>query len=115
MEPYLNQPFELFFDVTAMASDCELPINWLNQFFQLAFSERSDNMVSLYLLNAGFFSQRYARKLPRLLTNKLVKRCRLGISTREFHTWISSSELRLPKETCKYIDFKIDDCAYILF
>jgi hypothetical protein len=101
MEPYLNHPFELLFDLTRFNEDCEIPIHWLNQFFQLVFSEMNDYLVLLHLFNPNFYMQRYIRKLPRILTNKLVKRTKFAITIKELTNSIALSEIRLPKETCK--------------
>lgn len=100
MEPYLNHPFELLFDTSRFSEDFEIPVHWLNQFFQLVFSEMNDYLVTLHLFNPNFHMQRYIRKLPRILTNKLVKRTRFSNSISELSVYISPAEIRLPKETC---------------
>ncbi|CEP17257.1 hypothetical protein, partial, partial [Parasitella parasitica] len=99
MEPYLNHPFELLFDLSRFTQDVEIPIHWLNQFFQLVFSEMNDYLVMLHLFNPNFHMQHYIRKLPRVLTNKLVKRTRFAITISELTNFIALSEIRLPKET----------------
>ncbi|KAI9476341.1 MAG: hypothetical protein EXX96DRAFT_507481 [Benjaminiella poitrasii] len=99
MEPYLNHPFELLFDLSRFSEDIEIPIHWLNQFFQLVFSEMNDYLVALHLFNPNFYMQQYVRKLPRILTNKLVKRTRFAITINELSQYIALSEIRLPKET----------------
>ncbi|KAL7314719.1 hypothetical protein PS15m_006255 [Mucor circinelloides] len=99
MEPYLNHPFELLFDLSRFTEDIEVPIHWLNQFFQLVFSEMNDYLVMLHLFNPNFHMQRYIRKLPRVLTNKLVKRTRFATTINELSNFIALSEIRLPKET----------------
>ncbi|GAA5815422.1 hypothetical protein MFLAVUS_008930 [Mucor flavus] len=99
MEPYLNRPFELLFDLTRFCEDVEIPIHWLNQFFQLVFSEMNDYLVTLHLFNPNFHMQRYIRKLPRLLTNKLVKRTKFAITITELSSFIALSEIRLPKDS----------------
>lgn len=101
MEPHLNHPFELLFDFTRFSEDCEIPIHWMNQFFQLIFSEMNDYLVMLHLFNPNFHMQRYVRKLPRIITNKLVKRARFACSINELSNFIAPSEIYLPKETCK--------------
>lgn len=101
MEPYLNQPFELLFDLTRFCEDNEIPIHWLNQFFQLVFSEMSDYLITLHLFNPNFHMQRYIRKLPRILTNKLVKRTKFANTITELSNYIAPSEIRLPKDSCK--------------
>lgn len=105
MEPYLNHPFELLFDLTRFNEGCELPIHWLNQFFQLVFSEMNDHLVILHLFNPNFHMQSYIRKLPRILTNKLVKRTRFAHTIGELANHISLSEMRLPKDTRKLLFF----------
>lgn len=102
MEPHLNHPFELLFDLTRFSEEIEIPIHWMNQFFQLIFSEMNDFLVILHLYNPNFHMQRYVRKLPRIITNKLVKRARFASSISELSNYIAPSEIRLPKETCKY-------------
>ncbi|GAN04298.1 conserved hypothetical protein [Mucor ambiguus] len=99
MEPYLNHPFELLFDLSRFTEDIEVPIHWMNQFFQLVFSEMNDYLVMLHLFNPNFHMQHYIRKLPRILTNKLVKRTRFAITINELSNFIALSEIRLPKET----------------
>ncbi|KAG1058680.1 hypothetical protein G6F42_028579 [Rhizopus arrhizus] len=53
----------------------------------------------LHLFNPNFHMQRYIRKLPRVLTNKLVKRTRFATTINELSNFIALSEIRLPKET----------------
>lgn len=101
MEPCLSQPFELLFDLSRFSEGIEIPIHWLNQFFQLIFNELNDYLTALHLYNPNFYLQRYIRKLPRVLTNKLVKRTRFSIAINELSQYIAPSEIRLPKETCK--------------
>lgn len=101
MEPHLNHPFELLFDLTRGGAHCEIPVHWLNQFFQLVFTEMNDHLVYLHLFNPNFHLQRYIRKFPRILTNKLVKRTRSAISISELSNSIALSEIRLPKDSCK--------------
>lgn len=98
----MNHPFELLFDLTRFSEEIEIPIHWMNQFFQLIFSEMNDFLVILHLYNPNFHMQRYVRKLPRIITNKLVKRARFASSISELSNYIAPSEIRLPKETCKY-------------
>ncbi|KAG0184581.1 Ras GTPase activating protein ira2 [Apophysomyces sp. BC1034] len=99
MEPYLSHPFELLFDLTQFSLACEIPIHWLTQFFQLVFTEMNDYLVTLHLYNPNSHLQRYIRKLPRAITNKLVKRTHFSLSLAELYERISPSEVRLPKET----------------
>ncbi len=101
MEPHLNNPFELLFDITEFSSTRCIPIHWLTQFFQLVFSEMNDYLVSLHLYNPNSYLQRYVRKLPRAIINKLVKRTHFSTSLGELSEHISPSEIRLPKETSK--------------
>jgi neurofibromin 1 len=101
MEPFLNHPFELLFDLSCFGEDNEIPVHWLAQFFQLVFSELNDYLVTLLLFNPNFHMQRYIRKLPRKLTNKLVKRTRFAITISDLDDYISPSEVKLPKQTCK--------------
>lgn len=101
MEPYLNHPFELLFDYTRAGTHCEIPVHWLNQFFQLVFTEMNDHLVHLHLFNPNFYLQRYIRKFPRVLTNKLVKRTRPANNISELSISIALSEIRLPKDSCK--------------
>lgn len=102
MEPYLNHPFEILFDLTRFGAHCEIPIHWLNQFFQLVFTEMNDYLVYLHLFNPNFHMQRYIRKLPRILTNKLVKRTRFANNINDLSNNIAVSEIRLPKDSCKF-------------
>jgi hypothetical protein len=78
-----------------------MPIHWLNQFFQLVFSEMNDYLVLLHLFNPNFHMQSYIRKLPRILTNKLVKRTRFAHTIAALTNHIALSEIQLPKDTCK--------------
>jgi hypothetical protein len=99
MEPHLNNPFELFFDCTDFSSTRAIPIHWLTQFFQLVFSEMNDYLVSLHLYNPNTYLQKYIRKLPREIVNKLVKRTHFSLSLGELSEHIAPGEIRLPKET----------------
>ncbi|KAI8142067.1 hypothetical protein BJV82DRAFT_159057 [Fennellomyces sp. T-0311] len=99
MEPYLNRPFELMFDCTALNPYNEIPIHWLNQFFQLIFSEMNDYLLTLYLYNPSNYLQRYIARLPRPLINKLIKRAFFATTLADLHERIAPSEIHLPKET----------------
>ncbi|KAI8981655.1 hypothetical protein BDF20DRAFT_955314 [Mycotypha africana] len=99
MEPYLNHPFELLIDVSRFCEDVEIPSHWLNQFFQLIFSEMNDYLVALILYNPNFHMQRYVRKLPRIVTNKLVKRTKFAITLDKLTNYIAMPDIQLPKET----------------
>lgn len=101
MEPYLNNPFELLFDTTEFSSTRAIPIHWLTQFFQLVFSEMNDYLVSLHLYNPNTYLQRYIRKLPRAIVNKLVKRTHFSSNLVELNEHIATSMVKLPKETRK--------------
>ncbi|KAG0745150.1 hypothetical protein G6F62_003419 [Rhizopus arrhizus] len=99
MEPSLNRPFELVFDMTRFSEDCEIPIHWFNQFFQLIFSELNDFLVAFHVFNPNFYFQRYIRKLPRVITNRLVRRTKFSTSISELSQYIAPFEIRLPKES----------------
>lgn len=103
MEPYLNNPFELLFDTTEFSSTRAIPIHWLTQFFQLVFSEMNDYLVSLHLYNPNTYLQRYIRKLPRAIVNKLVKRTHFSSNLVELNEHIATSMMKLPKETRKRV------------
>ncbi|KAI9489055.1 hypothetical protein BDB00DRAFT_771458 [Zychaea mexicana] len=99
MEPYLNRPFELMFDLTGLNPFNEIPVHWLNQFFQLIFSEMNDYLVAIYMYNPSNYLQRYVARLPRLLINKLIKRVHFATTLADLHERIAPSEIHLPKET----------------
>jgi neurofibromin 1 len=103
MEPYLNNPFEILFDTTEFSSTRAIPIHWLTQFFQLVFSEMNDYLVSLHLYNPNTYLQRYIRRLPRAIVNKLVKRTHFSSTLVELNEHIATSMIKLPKETGKFI------------
>lgn len=113
MEPYLNNPFELLFDCTEFSSSRCLPIHWLTQFFQLVFSEMNDYLVSLHLYNPNTYLQKYIRKLPRAIVNKLIKRTHFSTSLVELSEHISPSEIRLPKEASKCITRNFCSCVFV--
>ncbi|KAI8357236.1 hypothetical protein BD560DRAFT_197971 [Blakeslea trispora] len=98
MEPCLSQPFELLLDLSRLSEDNEIPAHWLNQFCQLIFNEMNDNLALLHLFNPNFHWRRYIRKLPRTLTNRLVKRTRFAIKISELTKYIALPEIRLPKD-----------------
>lgn len=104
MEPYLNNPFELLFDTTEFSSARSLPAHWISQFFQLVFNEMNDYLVSLHLYNPNTYLQRYIRKLPRAIINKLVKRSHFSTSIAELSEYIAPSNIKLPKETRKLFE-----------
>ncbi|KAG1473581.1 hypothetical protein G6F56_000876 [Rhizopus delemar] len=99
MEPCLNRPFELVLDLTRFSEDCEMPIHWANQFFQLILNESNDYMIALHLFNPNFHLQRYIRKLPRVVTNRMVKRIRFSNCMVGLSQYIAPAEIHLPKET----------------
>ncbi|KAG0178831.1 Ras GTPase activating protein ira2 [Apophysomyces sp. BC1021] len=95
MEPYLNAPFELLFDVTRFNAASEIPL----QFFQLLFSEMNDCLAAFHLYNPNTHMQRHIKRLPRIITNKLVKRTHFALSVAELHEYIAPTEVHLPKST----------------
>ncbi|KAF7730429.1 Ras GTPase activating protein ira2 [Apophysomyces ossiformis] len=95
MEPYLNAPFELLFDVTRFNASSEIPL----QFFQLLFSEMNDCLAAFHLYNPNTHMQRHIKRLPRIITNKLVKRTHFSLSVAELHEYIAPAEVHLPKST----------------
>ncbi|KAI9317519.1 hypothetical protein BX666DRAFT_2026794 [Dichotomocladium elegans] len=99
LEPFLNRPFEFVFDSTRLNPSCEIPPHWLNQFFQLIFTEMTDYLLAIHIYNPSTESQRYMSKLPRPLANKLIKRAHFYVTLAEFYEAISPSEVHLPKET----------------
>jgi neurofibromin 1 len=101
MEPHFSKPFELLFDTSEFCASRALSLHWITQFFQLVFSELNDYLVSLHIYNPNSSFQRYVRKLPRTIINKLVKRTHFSTNLSELIEHISSSEIRLPKETSK--------------
>ena len=107
MEPYLSRPFELLFDCTGLNPFNEIPVHWLNQFFQLIFSEMNDYLVAIYIYNPSNYLQRYFTRLPRLLINKLIKRAHFATTLADLHDRIAPSEIHLPKETGKQKEFEL--------
>ncbi|KAL0078943.1 hypothetical protein F4703DRAFT_1778323 [Phycomyces blakesleeanus] len=107
MEPYIKKPFELLLDTTCLNTDCHMPAHWLNQLVQLIFSEINDTFSALYIFNPNTQFQRYVRKLPRVLANRLLKRTIFLFSTVELQEYIAPSELRLPKST---VDIDKEKC-----
>lgn len=98
----MNRPFELMFDLTQFSSSCEIPTHWLNQFFQLIFSEMNDYLVTLYLYNPNWHLQNYLKRVSRLIINKLIKRAVFAVSLAELHDKIAPNEIHLPKETGEF-------------
>lgn len=99
MEPYLNRPFEMLFDLTMFKQSVEIPAHWLNQFFQLIFNEMNDYLVTLYIYNPNLYFQKYLKKMPRLVVNKLIKRVHFAVTLADLHDKIAPYEVKLPKET----------------
>ncbi|KAI9027661.1 hypothetical protein CLU79DRAFT_697324 [Phycomyces nitens] len=107
MEPYIKKPFELLLDTTCLNTDCHMPAHWLNQLVQLIFSEINDTFAALYIFNPNTQFQKYVRKLPRVLANRLLKRTSFMFSMVELQEYIAPSELRLPKST---VDIDKEKC-----
>ncbi|KAI8643392.1 hypothetical protein BD408DRAFT_414835 [Parasitella parasitica] len=99
MEPYLNNPYEILFDVTEFNPTRAIPVHWLSKFFQLIFSEINDYLVSIHMYNPNTFLQRHFRELPRGLVNKLIKRVHFYSNLVELNESIATSMVKLPKET----------------
>ncbi|CEP19674.1 hypothetical protein [Parasitella parasitica] len=99
MEPYLNVPYEILFDVTEFSPTRAIPIHWLSKFFQLIFSDISDYLVSIHIYNPNTYLQRHFREMPRGLVNKLVKRIHFYSNLVELNESIATSMVKLPKET----------------
>ncbi|KAI8994897.1 hypothetical protein BDB01DRAFT_714840 [Pilobolus umbonatus] len=99
LEPSLNRPFEFLLDLTRLSEDCEIPVQWLTQLFQLIFNELDEQLTIIHLFNPNFHFQRYIRSLPRIMANKIIKRCRFSINFSELSVHISPSEIKLPKGT----------------
>ncbi|KAI8370897.1 hypothetical protein EDC96DRAFT_502763 [Choanephora cucurbitarum] len=99
MEPCLSQPFELLLDASCLSEDNEIPLHWMNQFYQLIFNEMNDNLVMTHVFNPNFYWQKYVRKLPRVLTNRLVKRTRFSNKISDLAKHIALPEIRLPNDT----------------
>lgn len=103
MEPHLNNPFELLFDLSEFCSTRSIPLHWVSKFFQLVFSEMNDYLVSLHLYNSSSYLPKYIQKLPRPIVNKLVKRAHFSTSLAELSEHIAPPMIKLPKETRKHV------------
>jgi neurofibromin 1 len=101
MEPYLNKPFEILFDLNEFSTTRCLPIHWMTQVFQLIFSELNDYLVSLYLYNSSFYLPTYISKLHPNIANRLAKRAYICNGLNEIYEYISPSELKLAKQSGK--------------
>ncbi|KAI9265605.1 hypothetical protein BY458DRAFT_438052 [Sporodiniella umbellata] len=99
MESCLNRPFEFVVDLTRFSEGRELTLHWCSEIFQLTQNEYSDSMVAIHFFNPNFYLQRSIRKLPRTITNKMVKKIRFSNSTSALAQYIAPSEIQLPKET----------------
>lgn len=97
MEPYMNSPFEILFDLTYMDAECEIPIHWLGLFFQLISNWVNDYMVCLCLYNPNTYLRSYFRRFPRTVLNLLVKRIVFALTLPDLYQRIPPDQLRLPK------------------
>ncbi|KAI8335906.1 hypothetical protein BC941DRAFT_429713 [Chlamydoabsidia padenii] len=97
MEPYLDKPFDIILDATRMNPVNEIPVHWINTLFQLIFQEMNDNLTHLYIFNPNSHLQRYIRKIPLKITNRLLKKTRFAITVAQLQEGIAPSEIRLPK------------------
>ncbi|KAG1467326.1 hypothetical protein G6F56_004473 [Rhizopus delemar] len=73
LEPYLNQPFELIFDLSGFHEGCVLPVYWFNQFFSLIRNEIDNYLASFHIFNPNFYMQHYVHSLPRETISRLTK------------------------------------------
>lgn len=101
MEPHLDKPFDVVFDTTRMSPLNEIPVHWMNTLFQLIFQEMNENLVNLYIFNPNSHLQRYIRKIPLKITNRLLKKTRFAVTVAQLHEGIAPSEIRLPKSSGK--------------
>ncbi|ORZ22469.1 hypothetical protein BCR42DRAFT_406243 [Absidia repens] len=99
MEPFLDKPFDFVFDTTRMNPVNEIPVHWMNTLFQLVFHEMNENLVNLHIFNPNSHLQRYIRKIPLKITNRLLKKTRFAITVAQLHENIAPSEVRLPKSS----------------
>ncbi|KAI8085069.1 uncharacterized protein BX664DRAFT_266338 [Halteromyces radiatus] len=99
MEPSLNKPFDIVFDTTRMSPVNEIPVHWMNTLFQLIFHEINENLVNLHIFNPNSHLQRYIRKIPLKITNRLLKKTRFAITVAQLHEIIAPSEVHLPKSS----------------
>jgi neurofibromin 1 len=106
MEPYLNTPFELVFDLTFLTEVCEIPVHWLSLFFQLIGSCLNDFLVCISLYNPNTQLRAYLRRFPWPILKTLVKRMIFSLTLPDLYKRISPSELRIPKHTGKPFDIE---------
>ncbi|KAI8388661.1 uncharacterized protein BYT42DRAFT_242275 [Radiomyces spectabilis] len=99
MEPSLDSPFELLFDLTLFTTDCAIPAHWFTLFFQLILSEMNDHLTHLHLFNSNSYLLRFFGALPQAIANKFVKRTLFSGSLQELYERIAPSEVSLPKST----------------
>ncbi|ORX55578.1 hypothetical protein DM01DRAFT_1320819 [Hesseltinella vesiculosa] len=108
IEPSLNKPFHLVFDTTRMSVENEIPLHWTITFFQLIFNEMNEFLVYLHIFNPNTHLQRYIRKMPLKITNRLLKKTRFAISIADMNEFIAPSELQLPKAS---MDLEKEPCT----
>ncbi|KAI7872193.1 hypothetical protein BDF14DRAFT_1757760 [Spinellus fusiger] len=99
MEPFLDHPFELIFDLTYSSNKAEIPAHWLTQFFQLIFNEVNNYLHAMYVFNVNTSFACYIQKLPRLVTDKLLKKAIFVTSLTDLYEFVAPSEIRLPEST----------------
>ncbi|CAO3611756.1 unnamed protein product [Cunninghamella echinulata] len=99
MEPFIDKPFDIVFDTTRMNPVNEIPVHWMNTFLQLIFQELNENLVCFHIFNPNSHLQRYIRKIPLKITNRLLKKTHFAIKLSELHDHIAPSEVHLPKSS----------------
>ncbi|KAI8328834.1 hypothetical protein BC941DRAFT_216115 [Chlamydoabsidia padenii] len=99
MEPYLENPFELLFDMTYLDTSSEIPVHWLTLFFQLVGNRVQDNLARVSIYNPNTQLRSFLRRFPTVVMNKLAKVVTFALTLSDIYERIAPTELRLPKYT----------------
>lgn len=105
MERASNKNLELIIDMTLFSPSNEIPVQYINQIFQLLPFDASDNIASILIYNPNSHLRKYVKKLPRTLSHKMNKRLFFAVTLAELYEYINPGEVRLPKSTSKYCVF----------
>eukprot|EP00743_Colponemidia_sp_Colp-15_P006314 GILK01006793.1.p1 GENE.GILK01006793.1~~GILK01006793.1.p1 ORF type:complete len:2194 (+),score=417.78 GILK01006793.1:164-6583(+) len=99
LQPHFRKPISIVFDCTNMTQEHLLPLSWCKKMWMLLPEAVLKNLAALYILHPNLVFKQLAKKVRKILTDKLIKRIQLVSSPSALSSYISTNEIRLPEET----------------
>lgn len=99
LRPTMGKPFDLVVDLTQFTADNEVQNQWVTQFLQILPLEASENVTNILLYNANTAFKKYAKRMTRFFTAKMLKKMIFLSSLSDFGEYIAANDLQLPKSS----------------